>query len=228
MSTASLWVAIVLCATPDPARLQQALALEPKDEGAALAALDALVIAWPDWILPRLEDARLRLKRGEGLDLAEAHLEAARSFNPENARGHFLWGMLMEERHKPEAAIAAYGVALALRADYDDARFRMAGLQLNQGDFAAAAEGYRVYVKAHPDVVGARLQLALAAEKSGAVKEAEHELKKLFETPASKLIGGRRLAELYDRTGRAAQAAKVRAAIEPPRRKLRELQRSGR
>ena len=134
----------------------------------------------------------------------------------------------MEERHDARAAIAAYEVALALRSDYDDARFRMAGLQFAQGDFKAAADAYRAYVKAHPEAVGARLQLALAAEKSGGTKEAEHELKKVFETPASRHLGGRRLAEFYERTGHAAQAARVRAAIEPPPRKLRELQRSGR
>jgi tetratricopeptide (TPR) repeat protein len=231
MPTACLWVAIVslaISAAPDPARLQQALALEQNDPGAALAALDKLVLATPDWILPRLENARLRLKQGEGLDLAEAHLEAARSFNPENARGHFLWGMLMEERRNATAAIASYEVALALRSDYDDARFRMAGLQFAQGDFKAAVESYRTYAKAHPEVIGARLQLALAFEKAGSPKEAEQELKKLFDAPASRQIGGRRLAEYYERTGHAAQAAKVRAAIEPPRRKLRELQRSGR
>ncbi len=231
MPTECLWVAMLwlgALATPDPARLQQALALEKTDEAAGLAALDALVIAYPDWILSRLEDARLRLKRGEGLDLAEANLEAARSFNPENARGHFLWGMLMEERHNRPAAINAYEVALTLRPDYDEARFRIAGLQWAQNDFKAAFDSYRLYAKAHPEAVGARLQLALAAERSGALKEAEKELRKLFDAPASRGLAGRKLAEFYDRTGRAAQAARIRSTIEPPNRKLRELQRSGR
>ncbi len=231
MPSASLWVAIVWLANsslPDSARLQRALALEQRDESAALAALDALVVSFPDWILPRLENARLRLKRGEGLDRAEAHLEAARSFNPENARAHYLWGMLMEERRNAAAAIAAYEVAITLRSDYNDARFRLAGLQFAQGDFNAAAEAYRTFAAAHPEAIGARLQLALAAERSGSMKEAEQELKKLFGAPASRQIGGRRLAEFYERAGHAGQAAKVRAAIEPPTRKLRELKRSGR
>lgn len=222
-------LSIVFCAAaPDPARLQAALLLEQQDEAKGLAALDALVQQHPDWILARLEDARLRLRRGEGLGLAEAHLEAARSFNPENARAHFLWGTLMEEKKDPAAAVAAYEVALALRADYDEARYRLAGVLMGQGDFKAAADAYRVYAKAHPEAVGARLQFALAAEKAGAIKEAEAELKKLFDAPASRPLAGRKLAEFYERTGRAAAAHKVRAAIEPPPRKLRELQRSGR
>ncbi|MBS1151301.1 MAG: Tetratricopeptide repeat protein [Myxococcaceae bacterium] len=231
MPTACLWLATVslaISAVPDPARLQQALALEQTDEAAGLAALDALVVAFPDWVLARLEDARLRLKRGQGLELAEAHLEAARSYHPENARGHFLWGMLMEERRDARAAIASYEIALTLRPDYDEARFRIAGLQLAQGDFKAAADSYRLYVRSHPEAVGARLQLALAAERAGALKEAEQELKRLFEAPASRKVAGRKLAEFYERTGHAGQAARVRAAIEPPARKLRELQRSGR
>lgn len=228
MSPACLWFWLAIAAAPDQPRLQQALQLEQRDEAAALRALDALVIASPDWVLPRLENARLRLKRGEGLQLAEAHLEAARSFNPENARGHFLWAMLMEERQNGPAAIAAYTIALELRPDYDDARFRLAGLQLAAGDFKSAAEGYRTFVKAHPEAVGARLQLALAAERSGATKEAEQELRKLFEQPSSRQVAGRKLAEFYDRTGHPGAAAKMRSAIEAPARKLRELNRSGR
>jgi Tfp pilus assembly protein PilF len=217
-----------LAAAPDAVRLQEALALEGGDEAAALAALDALVVASPGYELARLEDARLRLKRGEGLALAEANLEAARSFAPENPRAHFLWGMLEEERQRAPAAIAAYRVALVLRTDYDDARFRLAGLLFNVGDFKGAADAYRLFTRAHPEAVGARLQLAAAAERAGAPKEAEQELRKLFEAKGSRVTAGRRLAEFYERSGHPQAAAKVRAAIEPPPRKLRELKRSGR
>ena len=226
MGTAWLSVAVAstaLAAAPDDARLKDALALEATDEIAALVALDALVKANPGWELARLEDARLRLKRGEGLGIAEFHLEAARSFAPENPRAHFLWGMLLEERHQPEAALQAYGVALALRPDYDEAQFRAAGLHFALGDFKAAMEGYRAYASLHPEVLGARLQLAAAAEKAGAPKVAETELKKLYDAPASRALGGRRLAEFYERTGHAGAAAKIRQSIEPPARKLRDL-----
>lgn len=221
---------MVLCAAsapPDVARLQAALAVEQQDEAKGLKALDALVAEHPTWVLARLEDARLRLRRGEGLALAEAHLEAARSYDPENPRAHFLWGTLMEEKQDTAAAIAAYEIALALRSDYDEARYRLAGLWMRTGDYKAAAEAYRAYAKAHPEP-GARLQFALAAEKAGLAKEAEAELKKLFDAPESRPIAGRRLAEFYERAGKAAAAAKVRAAIEPPPRKLRALQKSGR
>ena len=227
----TVWLSVAAASTafaaaPDAARLKQALALEATDETAALAALDALVKSEPGWELPRLEDARLRLKRSEGLGLVEANLEAARSFAPENPRAHFLWGMLMEERQRPDAALAAYEVALALRPDYDEAQFRAAGLRFALGEYQAALDGYRAYATAHPEATGARLQLAAAAEKAGSPKIAEQELKKLFDTPATRAVGGRRLADFYQRTGRAAAAARVRQAIEPPARKLRELQRS--
>ena len=231
MRTAWLSVALAstaLAAAPDAARLKEAIDLEATNETAALAALDALVKANPAWELARLEDAQLRLKRSEGLDLAEAHLETARSFAPENPRGHFLWGMLMEERQQPRRALGAYEVALALRPDYDEAQFRQAGLQFSLGDFKAALDGYRAYTGRHPEATGARLQLAAAAEQAGSPKVAEQELKKLFETPATRQLGGRRLAEFYARTGHAGAAAKVRQAIEPLARKLRELPHSGR
>lgn len=231
MQTGWLSVAVAstaFAAAPGAARLQEALALEARDEAAGLAALDELVRELPAWELPRLEDARLRLKRGEGLGLAEANLEAARSFAPENPRAHFLWGMLMEERQLPQAALAAYQIALTLRPDYDEAQFRAAGLHFALGDFKAAVEGYRVYASLHPEAVGARLQLAAAAEKAGSPKVAEQELKKLFDAPSSRALGGRRLAEFYERTGHAGAAAKIRSAIEPPARKLRELKHSGR
>lgn len=227
MVPAFLAIVLLVPAAPDPAKLQAALALEQQDEAKGLKALDALVAQHPDWVLARLEDARLRLRRGEGLELAEAHLEAARSYGPENARAHFLWGTLMEEKQNVPAAIASYEVALAIRPDYDDARYRLAGLWMRSGDFKAAAEAYRAYAKAHPEV-GARLQFALAAEKAGLSKEAEAELKKLFDAPESRQLAGRRLAEFYERAGKAPAAAKVRAAIEPPPRKLRALQKSGR
>jgi tetratricopeptide (TPR) repeat protein len=231
MQTAWLSVTVAstaLLATPDAARLQQALALEANDETAALAALDALVKAEPVWELARLEDARLRLKRGEGLEIAQLHLEAARSYAPENPRAHFLWGQLMEERHDNAAALAAYQVALTIRPTYDEAQFRAAGLHFQLGEWASALEKYKAYAATHPEATGARLQLAAAAEKAGSPKVAEQELKKLYEVPASRTIAGRRLAEFYERTGHAGAAAKIRKEIEPPARKLRELPHSGR
>lgn len=220
----------LLCAATDRGTpLGAALALEERgDTVAAQAALERLVREQPSWELPRLEAARLLLKEGQGLDRVEWHLEAARSLAPENPRGHFLWALLQDERRRPDAAMEALRTALLLRSDYHDARFRLAGLYQAAGRYAEAASEWRRYAEDHPDQAGPRLQLAAALERAGKSKEAERELRRLFESPRTREIGGRRLAEYYDRTRRPAEAAKVRAAIDPPVRKLRDLKPSRR
>jgi tetratricopeptide (TPR) repeat protein len=202
-----------------------ALAAEDAD---ALMALDKQVAASPSSAVPRLDAAALRLKAGEQLDHAMLDIDVAMSLAPENPRAHYLFGQLMEEKGEVESAKRCYLTALALRDDYDDARFRLAGLLMREGAFAEAAQAYGRYTKTHPDATGARLQLASALEQSGDKQGAEKELKALYAAPASKLIAGRKLAELYDRLGKPKEAAKVRDAVDPPKPKLRELKRSAR
>ncbi|MBX7101337.1 MAG: tetratricopeptide repeat protein [Myxococcaceae bacterium] len=204
--------------------LQHALAQEAAgDEPGALRELDGLVHRAPTWELPRMESARLLLKRGERLELAQAHLEAARSLAPENPRAHYLWALWLEEEHRPAQAIAALGVALVLRPEFDEASFRLGALLLSQGDAAGAVVAYRRALKRHPEATGSRLQLALALERSGHVAEAEHELSLLAQASATRQVGTAKLADLYARTGREAKAQKLRASLGAPERKLRPL-----
>jgi Tfp pilus assembly protein PilF len=193
-----------------------------------LAALDRKIAKEPSNPLPRLDAAQKRILSGEELDRALLDLEAAKAMLPENPRVHFLYGQLMEERGEPQPAREAYQTAVALREDYDDARFRLAGLLFQQGAFAEAAAEYGRYAKGHPEASGARLQLAAAYEKAGDLKAAEKELKALYADPKTHELAGRKLVELYERTGRGKDAGKIRAAVEPPKRKLRDLKRSAR
>lgn len=204
------------------------LAALSSEDAAALKALDQQIAKAPTSALPRIDASDLRIKNGEELDRALLDLDVARSLLPENARAHFLFGQLMEERGDTTQARRSYGTALGLRDDYDDARFRLAGLLFREAAFAEAAQAYARYVKGHAEAVGARVQLALALEKSGDKAGAEKELKALYADPKSHELGGRKLAELYEREGRAKDAAKVRSAVEPPKRKLRDLKPSGR
>jgi tetratricopeptide (TPR) repeat protein len=198
------------------------------DTDDSLAALDREIAKAPAAPLPRVDAAEKRLQAGEQLDRALLDLDVARAIIPENPRVHFLFGQLMEERGQKAEARLSYETALALRDEYDDARFRLAGLLFQQGAFTEAAEAYAKYVKAHPDATGARLQLAAAHEKAGDKAGAEKELKHLYQDPKTREMGARKLAELYDRTGRERDAARVRTSVEPPKRKLRDLQRSAR
>ncbi|MFZ5469297.1 MAG: hypothetical protein ACOZIN_07650 [Myxococcota bacterium] len=224
--TLAAWLS--LCAAPE--RLSDALALEQRGgDTEALELVEAVVKSRPDWEIPRLEAARLRLKLGRGLDLALAHLEAARSLAPENPRGHFLYGLLMEERREVRTAIDAHELALTYRTDYHEARFRLAGLYFGLGEWALAERHYRICAQAHPDATGARLQLATTLERQGKLEDTELELSKLFVAQPKSQVVGRRLVELYERTGRLHLADKVRRQLgERPRRQLRELKKSRR
>jgi tetratricopeptide (TPR) repeat protein len=143
------------------------------DDAGAVALLERSVRALPTWGLGRLELGRLLLKSGERGQLAEFHLDVARALLPENSRAHYLYALALEDQGRPREARRALEVALALRDDYSDAWFRLAGLAFAQGDWAGAVTGYTRLLRYQPGDTGARLQLALALERSGAAKEAE-------------------------------------------------------
>lgn len=223
-------LALVLEAAEPAVALREALTVEREDPLRALAAIDALVQAQPGWVLPRIEAARLRLKAGQDLDRAEGDLEAARSFAPENPRAQYLWGLLMEERGRRPQACRALELAVLYRRDYDEARFRLAGLYFAEGDFLKAELHYRAISKGHPNETVARLQLAAALEKQQRLGDAEAEFKKLFDAQPGSPLVARRLADFYDRTGRPKLAAKARRLADgpPPKAKMRDLKPSAR
>jgi tetratricopeptide (TPR) repeat protein len=200
------------------------------DSAGALATVEAVVRAWPAEALPRLEAARLLLKLGGDLDVVETHLDVASALAPENPRVHYLRGLLWEERGEPLHAARAYELAVFYRTSYEDARFRLAGLWASLGDWLKAELHYRYLARSRPEWVQVRLQLVRTLEEQGRDADAEKELLQLKdEQPANALVI-RRLAELYERTGRAPQAARLRASLEPPAppKKMRPLRPSRR
>lgn len=222
------WVLLLAVASADDA-LQKAQALESSgDDAGAVAVLERAVEAEPTWAMARLELGRLQLKQGQRTAAAFVHLDIARSLAPENPRAHYLFALAADESGHRHVARASLEVALALRDDFADARFRLAGLLYAAGDYAAAAETYRVYAVNHPEATGARLQLASALERAGQAAQAEKELRALMAVPAVRPLAGRRLADLLERGGKAKEAAKVRAALEPPKKALRQLKPSRR
>lgn len=199
----------------------QALESAGDDRGAA-ALLDKAVAADPRWAIGRVELGRLQLKLGD-TESAAAHLDVARSLAPENPRAHYLYALAADELGRRREARAALEVALMLREGYADAQVRLASVLFAEGDFAGAASTLRPYVAAHPEANGARLQLADSLERSGDRKAAEHELRALLQHPTLKQLAGRRLIALLDAAGKRAEAEKVRAQIDPPKRQLRDL-----
>jgi tetratricopeptide (TPR) repeat protein len=219
-------------ASPAPSPLADALALEAAgNDAGALAALERLILNQPRWELPRLEAARLLLKGGSDPELARAgaHLDAAEREAPDNPRVYFLRGLLLEERGAPLEAIRAQEKAVALRPSYDDARFRLAGLWLQQGDWLKAEYHYRPLSKSRPAWVQVRMQLASVLEKQGRTLDAERELLAAREAQPDNPGVLRTLAAFYERTDRPQLAAKVRSQLTaPPKRVLRPLKPSKR
>jgi predicted Zn-dependent protease len=211
---------------PAPGDLTTALAREAAgDDAGALESLEAVVRAWPTQALPRLELARLLLKSGGDLDRVETHLDVAAALAPDNPRVHYLRGLLWEERGQPLRAAHSYELAVLYRTSYEDARFRLAGLWASLGDWLKAELHYRYLARARPEWIQVRLQLVRTLEEQGRGEDAERELLRLQgEQPDNPLVI-RRLAELYERTGRPQLASKLRARLEPtaPPKKMRPL-----
>ncbi|NBD12041.1 MULTISPECIES: lipopolysaccharide assembly protein LapB [Corallococcus] len=222
----------VLTAQAAPSPLADALALESAgNDAGALAALERLVLTQPRWELPRMEAARLLLKGGSAPELERAgvHLDAALREAPDNPRVQFLRGQLLEERGATFDAIRAYEKAVELRPSYDDARFRLAGLWAQAGDWLKAELHYRPLSKSRPAWVQVRMQLAAVLEKQGRTLDAEREFLAARDAQPDSPGVLRTLAAFYDRTARPQLAAKVRAQLAAPeKRSMRVLKPSKR
>jgi tetratricopeptide (TPR) repeat protein len=215
---------------PPSASLTRALAREEAgDTAGALSEVEFVINGAPTWELPRMEAARLMLKLGGELDRAEAHLDVALALAPENPRAHYLKGLLLEERGLPLLAAQAYEAALLFRPSYEEARFRVAGLWLSLGDWLKAELHYRLLARARPEWVQVRLLLAQVLERQERPEDAERELLAAQELQPGNVQVTRRLADLYERTGRQRLADKLRKTLEqPPKRPMRTLKPSRR
>jgi Tfp pilus assembly protein PilF len=176
-----------------------------------------------------MEAARLMLKLGGELDRAEAHLDVATALAPENPRAHYLRGLLFEERGRPVLAAQASEAALLYRPSYEDARFRLAGLWVSQGDCLKAELNYRLLSRARPEWVQVRLLLAQVLLRQERPEDAERELLAALKLQPGNALVTRRLADLYEQTGRQQLAEKLRRTLEPPtKRPMRSLKPSRR
>ena len=220
-----MWALLVILSTTP---LEQAQLLEAAgDDAAAIAVLEGAVTADPRWAMGRVELGRLQLKQGAS-EFALQQLDIARSLAPENPRAHYLFALAADETGHRNESRRALEVALALREGYSDAQVRLARVLSAEGDDRGAARLLRPYVETHPSANGARLQLADALAASGDTTAAERELKALIQVASLKLLAGKKLLTLLDSQGRSSEAEKLRLAIDPPKRQLRELKPSRR
>lgn len=212
-----------------PRWLNAALALERQgDSAVALAALDALAAREPTWELPRLEAARLRLEREEDLHGAERLLQEAVSLAPRSPRAHSLLGLLALAQGDTPGAIRALERAVEYREEFDEARFRLAGLCADAGDWLKAEHHLRVLTRRQPDQVAPGLGLSRALEMQGRLPDAERELQRLLAQQPTSVAVQRRLADLYVRTGRPREAERLLAGQGGSERRMRPLRPSRR
>ena len=219
----------LLLSTDGTSRLRDALGAEGRgDDAAALSALDGLIRDLPTWELPRLEAARLRLKTGQKIELAEHDADVARSLAPENPRAHYLFALAADDQGHRTEARRALEIALSYRAEYGEAQIRLGALLVAEGDFANAVRVYRAYIARNGADVGAQVQLALALERSGQVGQGEATLRALAKNPAGRAAALRTLAGMLERAGKPHEAEQVRASIDGPAKKMRDLKPSAR
>lgn len=231
MSAAALLLLFVAVGPSAGELFSQALAAEAAgDDRQALALLERATRQSPAWEAPRVEAARLLLKGAIDLSRAELHLEVAQSVAPENARVHYYWGVLMEERRRPQEALAALERAVYFRRGYTEAEFRLAGLYLASGRDERACALYRRVTQREPANLGAGLQLARCLERLSRTVEAEAELLRLYHRSPKLPSTAQSLADFYVRTGREELAAPIRRRlnpnkVNPPKRELRPSRR---
>lgn len=221
-----MWLVLfsVIAGSAASGSLEQALASERDgDLVRASDSLERLVRDDPGWALARIEAGRLQLKLGRDFQRAEMHLDAARALAPENARVHYLWGLLMDERGRRQEAIRSFEIAVLYRPDYADARFRLAGHYFSEGDWAQAEVHYRALSRLGSEWSQARLQLAASLEREGKLAEAEDELARLVAEQPQSASFRRKLGEFYTRTQRPELAEKL---LAEPKKKMRELNKS--
>jgi tetratricopeptide (TPR) repeat protein len=218
-----LTIAAVPADAPPAAHSELKAALAEPDDSKALVQLESLRARYPSWALPRLEAAEVMLRRDDPPDRIEAYLEGARCYAPENPRVHYLWGLLQVERGDLPAAERAYMIALQFRDDYDEARLRLASVEMSLSKFDAAVEAYQQVAARQPDATAVKLGLASALEKAGKKQDAEKVLKALLPGPA-KAVAARKLSEMYRQQGRAKEADAVMKGLDVVQvRKLRPL-----
>jgi predicted Zn-dependent protease len=101
---------------------------------------------------------------------------------------------------------------------------------MSQGDWLKAEYHYRLLAKVRPEWVQVRLLLAQVLERQDRTADAERELLSVRQIQPENPLIIRRLAELYERTGREKEARKLRQALEAPapKRRMRTLKRSRR
>jgi tetratricopeptide (TPR) repeat protein len=225
-------------AAPKSAGVLAALAEGLDARGAAsLSSLQRLAVAYEQ--LQRPADARKTLERvaladpsnpahllelarlaesGKDYEGALGYLAHARDLTPNNARIHFLFGLIAAELNLPIEAKQSLEKALVIEPDNPNYNYAMGSVILRTRDTAAAATYFEKFVKARPADVRGRYALAVAYFVSGdyaSAKEEMHTVETDPETAAAAQYYLGRIARLDGDLNEAAQRLHRSVALMP-------------
>jgi tetratricopeptide (TPR) repeat protein len=212
-------------------------------------SLQRLAIAYEQ--LHRPADARKTLERVALLDptntahllelarLAEdskdhagalGYLAHARDLSPDNARIHFLFGLIAGEMELPIEARQSLEKALALDPTNADYNYAMGSVILETRDAASAAAYFRQYVTADPTAARGHFALGVALFASGDYDNAKREMSIARESPqaaapADYYLGriARLEGDLDDATKRLQEAIGLRPNFAEPHTELARI-----
>jgi arylsulfatase A-like enzyme/Tfp pilus assembly protein PilF len=174
-----------------------------------------------DALARKVDEHRFLLKLGENYieakryDDAERALRRGLELKPDLDTAHFNLGLVCEEKGDTAKAIAEYEAELAQNAKAYRAAFNLAKLLQKAGRSAEAVAQFRKVAELQPEFGNGHLYLAKALLDTGDLAGAEQWAKKgLGSTPDAKIapLGHYVLADVYNRQGRTADAAREVAA----------------
>jgi tetratricopeptide (TPR) repeat protein len=165
-----------------------------------------------DWFLLKRAESQIEAKR---FDEAERTLQAVLAKRHDAANAHFDLGLVYEEEGNIDRAIAAYETEVKQHDSAYRAAFNLAKLLQKKGRQAEALGYFRKVVALQPKFGTGQLFLAKAlfdaGDLSGAEKWARSGLTNHPE-PRMAPLGHYVLADVFEREGRAAEAAREVAA----------------
>jgi tetratricopeptide (TPR) repeat protein len=131
----------------------------------------------PNWALPYLEIAVAHMKTDNNREEIGKNLKKVVKLGKSIPRGHYLWGIFLQDGGRRNEAIGAFTRSLQLRPSLVDARFRLATMYVEAGRQTEGIHQYQLVIKQRLNHLGAHRNLAVLYEQSGQLEEAEEHLK---------------------------------------------------
>ena len=157
----------------------------------------------PQWDLAYLHLGMVEHRLEPGSAASIQALEEAIRLGPDNPRARYFLGLAYEQAGRMSDAAAALGAALKLRAGFVDAWFHLGSVLEAGGDPDGAVRAYREVLSRQRDHLGALTALAALYESQNDLDSAERALLAIVESNPQVAYHHYRLAQFYERVGRA-------------------------